>query len=133
MKKLLITFITLLFIFSCSKRTTSSTSATAATKAPEAAVKVAKPQPEIKDVAVATPTIETPKEVVKEVTKESANIVLGKETYKVKCSKCHGLKEPQEYNALKWGKIIDWMGPRAKIDAEEKENILAYVSFYAKK
>jgi cytochrome c5 len=64
---------------------------------------------------------------------ESAQVVEGKVAYKTKCGKCHDLKDPQEYDAPKWVKIIDWMGPRAKLDATEKVNVLAFVSFYAKR
>jgi cytochrome c5 len=57
----------------------------------------------------------------------------GKEAYSVKCTKCHEAFEPTKFNAAKWEKVIDWMGPRAKLEAHEKEEILAYVKNNAKK
>jgi mono/diheme cytochrome c family protein len=57
----------------------------------------------------------------------------GKQVYYVKCSKCHEAKSPDLYTADRWVKIVDWMGPRAKITEIEKENILAYVKAFAKK
>jgi cytochrome c5 len=57
----------------------------------------------------------------------------GKQVYYVKCSKCHQAKEPELYTAERWVKIVDWMGPRAKITEIEKENILLYVKALAKK
>jgi cytochrome c5 len=57
----------------------------------------------------------------------------GKQVYYVKCSKCHQAKEPELYTAERWVKIVDWMGPRAKITETEKENILLYVKALAKK
>jgi cytochrome c5 len=133
MKKILFASTVLVFIYGCSKKMapTNTTKAESSSPTLQSSVKVSAPTPVVKDVV--TPTPEVPKEVVKEVSKESTIVAIGKETYKAKCGKCHNLKEPQEYNALKWAKIVDWMGPRAKLDAEEKENVLAYVSFYAKK
>ena len=57
----------------------------------------------------------------------------GQELYSVKCTKCHEAVEPKRYNEVKWEKVVDWMGPRAKLEASEKEAILAYVKFNAKK
>jgi cytochrome c5 len=57
----------------------------------------------------------------------------GKEIYEVKCSRCHDFFEPNKYEAAKWVKIVEWMGPRAKIDTTEKEAILNYVTYFAKK
>jgi cytochrome c5 len=64
--------------------------------------------------------------------KESAQVIAGKEVFKAKCGRCHELKAPENYSAAKWTKIVDWMAPKAKLETSEKENVLAYVSFYAK-
>ena len=65
--------------------------------------------------------------------KKMAMIATGKEVYSVKCSKCHEAHEPKEFNEAKWVKLIDWMGPRAKLEANDKEAVLAYVKANAKK
>ncbi len=67
------------------------------------------------------------------VSKKTDKIVEGQSTYKIKCSKCHELHDTEEFTAAKWVKIIDWMAPKARLEPEEKENVLAYVSAYAKK
>ncbi len=87
--------------------------------------------------------VELPKEAVaetiavilqtNEVKKESEEVVTGKLVFEAKCGQCHDLKMPSDYIAEKWIKIIDWMAPKAKLDATQKENVLAYVSYYAKK
>jgi cytochrome c5 len=73
--------------------------------------------------AVEKPIVNTP----------AVNMDNGKQVYYVKCAKCHQAKAPDLYTADRWIKIVDWMGPRAKITELEKENILAYVKAFAKK
>jgi len=51
----------------------------------------------------------------------------GKALYEENCSKCHGLKEPTQYNEEQWGKHVKRMAPKAKIDKPTEELILQYV------
>ena len=56
----------------------------------------------------------------------------GKTVYEVKCSKCHGLKDPAKYTQERWVGLVNWMAPRAKVVDNEKAQILAYVQHNAK-
>jgi cytochrome c5 len=121
-------FVVILFVaVSCSKKVTGNKS-------------VEKPPAEMQPLApTPAPNQEMPRDPVKEVTnseeekKKIALMAAGKEAYSVKCTKCHEAFEPTKFNAAKWEKVIDWMGPRAKLEAHEKEEILAYVKNNAKK
>jgi cytochrome c5 len=147
MKKIIIAFVAIIFIYSCSQKTTSATTSTA---------KPAKPTEAVVKTVEATTATDVPVAVLKEKvadavkpvevaplsatgavsvadTKEPGQVVEGGEIYRAKCGKCHELKEPQIYNAAKWVKVVEWMAPRAKLDAAEKDNVTAYVSFHAKK
>ncbi len=128
MKKIIIILFVAIALYSCSKKMTPATSTTAAASEAISTATVAsaagnvKPSiVEIKPIAI-EPTIK----------KETTEVTVGKETYKAKCGRCHNLKDPEDYTATRWVKIIDWMAPKAKLEAVEKENVLAYVSFYAK-
>jgi cytochrome c5 len=148
MKKIVIVFAAIIFVYGCSQKTTPTTASTAKpTKSTEeVAIKTA-----VATVATNVPVAET-KEKMTEAekplkdgslsvsgvvavadTKEPGQVVEGGEIYRAKCGKCHDLKDPKEYNATKWVKVVEWMAPRAKLDAREKDNVIAYVSFHAKK
>jgi cytochrome c5 len=125
--KIIPLFVLLIVAVSCSKRTTGSKS-------------VEKPPAEMQPLApTPAPNQEMPRDPVKEVTnseeekKKIALMAAGKEAFSVKCSKCHELFDPSKFNEAKWEKVIDWMGPRAKLEVQEKEAILAYVKHNAKK
>jgi cytochrome c5 len=125
--KIISLFVLLIVAVSCSKRVTGNKS-------------VEKPPAEMQPLApTPAPNQEMPRDPVKEVTnseeekKKIALMAAGKEAYSVKCTKCHEAFEPTKFNAAKWEKVIDWMGPRAKLEAHEKEAILAYVKNNAKK
>ncbi len=149
MKKLIIITAGIFILYSCSKKITTTASS------PNTNAVVSKPAEEIVSnpavqpttkvqpvdatgkanhpaIAPATANNAKPLPVVAEP-KEPGQVVLGGETYRVKCSKCHELKDPKDYTEAKWVKLVDWMAPRAKLDATEKDNIIAYVSFHAKK
>jgi cytochrome c2 len=142
MKKTIIIFLTAFILYSCAKKMTPSTSAassnTASTNAVAAVVSESKPTEMKKETPVAPVTSEAT--IMTETTatdaistkKETKEVVAGKEVFKAKCGRCHELKAPENYTAAKWVKIVDWMAPKAKLDASEKENVLAYGSFYAK-
>jgi cytochrome c5 len=140
MKKIIVLVFIGIALYSCSKKITSTASAPKVEKpAVSVAVPTAAPQPgpirkkiESEKPAPPSPAADGSRvEVVNN--KETPQIVEGKVTYKTKCGKCHDLKDPQAYDAAKWVKIVDWMAPKAKLDATEKVNVLAFVSLYAKK
>jgi cytochrome c5 len=157
-KKIIPLFVLLFVAISCSKKTTGSKSVEKPPMEmeplpPSSASPATPAGPEKKVETTSTivnanpvgekPSVMKPLEMAKTPTKEEAaateaklKIVLmaeGKEAYSVKCTKCHETFEPIKFNAAKWEKIIDWMGPRAKLEAHEKEAILAYVKNNAKK
>ena len=148
MKKIITALVLMIVIFSCSKKVAGNKSKVAET-AP-----VLVNVPLVKDIAPNAPSAPEPpnaldmasqdasipppapvKVDVKPVEdkKKMAMIATGKEVYSVKCSKCHEAYEPKEFNEAKWVKLIDWMGPRAKLEANDKEAVLAYVKANAKK
>jgi cytochrome c5 len=85
------------------------------------------PAPAVNQVV---PPADTPKEVAKKM--EGPEVVAGKQTFTTKCARCHGLKEPANFTAQEWVPIMDRMAIKANLDAAEKTNVLAYVSFHAK-
>jgi cytochrome c5 len=152
--KKIITIIFLLIVtVSCSKRVSSNKSVqksnTTVEPIPSTPVAVmAEKKEEVKTnvnpLSEAKIEIAKPMEMEKAPTKEDIAateakkklgllMTAGKEAYSVKCTKCHEAFEPTKFNAAKWEKVIDWMGPRAKLEAHEKEAILAYVKNNAKK
>jgi hypothetical protein len=129
MKKLIIIFFAAIALYGCSKRMTPSTSTTATAneaKSETPVISVAEVKPAAPIAMERKPGIEPT------IKKETTEVTVGKETYKAKCGRCHNLKAPEDYTATRWVKIIDWMAPKAKLEPSEKENVLAYVSFYAK-
>jgi cytochrome c5 len=131
MKKIIIIFFAAFALYSCAKRMTPATSNTAPTSEAKSAT-ILTPVP----VAEAKPAEPTPVDIKPAfeptIKKETTEVTVGKETYKAKCGRCHNLKDPENYTAIRWVKIIDWMAPKAQLKTSEKENVLAYVSFYAK-
>ena len=110
-------------LYSCAKKITNTSTKTVA-------------ENPIKPVESPKQAVEAPKDVAvqsNDLKKEPAEVVTGKLVFESNCGRCHELKMPPTYNAEKWVKIIDWMAPKAKLDATQKENVLAYVIYYAKK
>jgi mono/diheme cytochrome c family protein len=136
MRKAIVIFLTAFALYSCAKKMTPTTTPTSSSEVkvnnpPQPAVppltEVKPPMPIAS--AEVKPMIEPPIATTK---KETIEVAAGKETFKAKCGRCHDLKPAETYTAAKWVKIIDWMAPKANLNASEKENVLAYVSFYAK-
>ena len=149
MKKIITALFFMIALYSCAKKITGS--AAKVVETPPSVTNV----PLVKDIAPNAPSAPEPpnaqdmainpeapvvgplpvKAEVKPVEdkKKMAMIATGKEVYSVKCSKCHEAHEPKEFNEAKWVKLIDWMGPRAKLEANDKEAVLAYVKANAKK
>lgn len=57
----------------------------------------------------------------------------GKTVFDSNCGKCHGLPEATDHTAEQWNKIIARMAPKAKLNPEETNWVLAYVTVNAKK
>jgi hypothetical protein len=144
MKKITVILLAVVAMYSCAKKMTPAASAPSTDKASATVSAASAPATESKPTAMKAETPVAPvtseAAIVAEVTatdamplkKETAQVVAGKEVFKAKCGRCHDLKAPENYTATKWVKIVDWMAPKAKLDATEKENVLAYGSFYAK-
>ena len=60
------------------------------------------------------------------------SVVEGEKVFNAKCGKCHDLKKPSEYNAKEWTSIMRSMAPKAKLNEEERSNVMAYVANGAK-
>ena len=51
----------------------------------------------------------------------------GRAMYVRKCSGCHTLYDPKQYDAVTWTKTVDDMAPQAGIDADQANLILKYL------
>ncbi len=52
--------------------------------------------------------------------------------YLAKCTLCHGAVEPSEHRRAEWPALVDHYGIRARLKAEDKARILAYLEDHAK-
>jgi len=86
----------------------------------------------------ATPTATTPT-VSTAISTATANLTKeemlkkGEDLFNLKCGRCHGLPSPSEYTIAGWQPIMAAMAPKAKLNAEETNWVLAYVNANAKK
>ena len=55
------------------------------------------------------------------------DLTAGHAIYTTKCNKCHRLKEIGNYDAATWGKLIEAMAPKAKLNTEETEKLRKYI------
>lgn len=132
MKKLIVVLVILIAAISCSKKTTGNKTVATVTETPPIVIKKVEESSIVKANTETAPSNED----ADAAAKEKMNVTLraaGKEAYSVKCTRCHEAFEPSKYVAAKWEKLVDWMGPRAKLEIHEKEAILAYVKYNAKK
>lgn len=51
----------------------------------------------------------------------------GRRIFASRCIECHVLPPISHYDADRWPKIVNWMGPRASLKPEEREAMLAYI------
>ncbi len=58
---------------------------------------------------------------------EMADLTTGHVIYATKCNTCHGLKEIGNYDEATWGKLIEAMAPKAKLNTEETEKLRKYI------
>jgi hypothetical protein len=54
------------------------------------------------------------------------DLTKGHELYTTKCTKCHGAKNPANFTAEEWPKILSKMAPKAKLSDEEKTLVNQY-------
>jgi cytochrome c5 len=52
----------------------------------------------------------------------------GRKLYINKCSSCHSLYLPEQYNKTEWRKWVNNMAERSHISEEEKEKIYTYLT-----
>jgi cytochrome c5 len=78
---------------------------------------------------VTTPTVST---ATANLTKEEM-LKKGEDLFNLKCGRCHGLPSPSEFTIADWQPIMARMAPKAKLNAEETNWVLAYVNANAKK
>ncbi len=55
----------------------------------------------------------------------------GKIIFETKCGQCHGLPKAEGYNVEGWTTIMERMAIKARLDEKEKQQVLAYVHYYA--
>lgn len=56
-----------------------------------------------------------------------ADLDEGKKIFTVDCVKCHGEKKITSRDEKRWGEIMDWMAPKAKLNDAQKTKVLQYV------
>jgi cytochrome c5 len=76
-----------------------------------------------------TPTVST---ATANLTKEEM-LKKGEDLFNLKCGRCHGLPSPSEFTIADWQPIMSRMAPKAKLNTDETNWVLAYVNANAKK
>lgn len=56
----------------------------------------------------------------------------GEALYAASCGKCHDLKDPSRYTVAEWRPIMESMAPKARLNMEQKTDVLTYVISKAK-
>lgn len=51
----------------------------------------------------------------------------GRELYRTRCNKCHGLRAPEALSPEEWHHELDEMAPKAKLTAEQREQVYRYL------
>ena len=51
----------------------------------------------------------------------------GRAVLATRCVSCHGLEPIAKYSENDWRRIVEGMGPRARLDAREERDLLAYL------
>ena len=57
----------------------------------------------------------------------------GADLFNLRCGRCHDLPKPSDFTVEDWKPIMASMAPKAKLNAEETNWVLAYVNANAKK
>jgi len=119
MKKIFTIVALTVFVWSCSHKNTPTSAKTTPTTPPVAVAPAVVPPP-------AKPETIPP-------TGDNNAIAQGQTTFTAKCGRCHALKTTTDFTAQRWVGILESMAPKARLDATEKANVLAYVQANAKK
>jgi cytochrome c5 len=54
----------------------------------------------------------------------------GRKVYVAKCAKCHKFHEPKDYSEADWGRWLEKMGRKSKLNAEQKNLLERYLGDY---
>jgi cytochrome c5 len=68
--------------------------------------------------------------VNKRETASLTDLQQGHDLFKNKCGNCHKLPSPSSYDAAKWTKILEKMGPKAKLNQDQVALVYKYVVNY---
>ncbi|MEI9959044.1 MAG: hypothetical protein WDM90_22635 [Ferruginibacter sp.] len=121
MKKIFTIVALTVFVWSCSHKATPTAAKTPAATASVAATPVVPPPAKPETVVPPVPAV------------DNSAVTQGQTTYTAKCGRCHGLKTTTDFTAERWVGLVESMAPKARLDATEKANVLAYVQANAKK
>ena len=119
MKQLLVFFALLLCLTACHKRLVP---VSAPSSGSTGSATINNPEGVQSSEAAATPTISS----------NSADMLAGSKIYRASCGKCHELKDAGSYKKIQWNSIMNTMAPKAKLDDQQKSQVLAYVLYNAK-
>lgn len=122
MKKLFVSLLVISVAASCAKKATPAASTSSTQPAPVAST----------TTTTTTTTTSAGTTSTATTTGSTDMVAAGQSTFEAKCGRCHGLKDPSNYTVKQWGPILDNMALKAKLEAAEKANVLAYVSSKAK-
>lgn len=64
--------------------------------------------------------------------KKLATLAQGEALYETSCGKCHDLKNPSRFTVAEWRPIMERMASKAKLNTEQKTDVLTYVLSKAK-
>ena len=57
-----------------------------------------------------------------------ASLERGRDLYVARCSGCHPLHRPNEFEPARWNELVTKMAPRARLSEEERTQILRYLA-----
>ena len=120
MKKASVIILLALGVFACSRKTVS-TSETVAT-----------PTTSTSSTTVSPTAVSTITEVPKADAEHAALVAEGKTVFTNRCGRCHGLKDVTAYTTTRWEGILKVMGPKARLNETEAQQVTAYVLENAK-
>lgn len=58
---------------------------------------------------------------------DAARLETARSLYVERCSSCHGLYAPDEYSEARWPALMTTMARKAKLTAEQREELLRFV------
>lgn len=61
------------------------------------------------------------------------DLLTGKQIFKNRCGRCHGLPDPVQYTAKRWETIMALMSPKAKLSKQEQVHVMTWVKENASK